>query len=379
MPDLDRGFLKRLAGWKANGLPVSSLYLDVDGRRYPRRQDYLLRAEELCHGLHRASQQLGREGRASVSKDTARMLEVVQGLDRGRTRGLALFSCAEARLWEEVQVSRPLPDRATLSDHPHLLPLEAVVQTSESFCTVLVDREKARIFLVRMGEIAEETDVFDDVPGQHDQGGRAQARYQRHIEEVMAHHLKHVAEVLLRFYKRRKFDHLILAGPEELIPEFERGLHDYLRRRIVARATLAMTAMPAEVLERSLAVEEEVEAERERRGVARGGAEADAGRHAVRGLGGVLAALNEDRVEALVVPFGLAREGLRCTSCGRLTLEGSVCPTCGGQLERVSDIVESAVASALRQGSRVETVGLAEGGPVVEGANGEGVGALLRY
>jgi peptide chain release factor subunit 1 len=374
MGDLDRGFLKKLAGWKADGHPVSSFYLDVDGRRYPRRQDYLQRAEALCHGMVRAGEALGRHAKTSVCRDTQHMLEVVGTLDRGGTRGVALFSSAEAGLWEEVLVPRPIRDRATLSDRPYLLPLEAVVQTSESFCTVLVDREKARIFLARMGRIAEETDVFDEVPGQHDQGGWAQARYQRHIEEVMGHHLKHVALVLMQFFKRRGFDHLILAGPEELIPEFERGLHDYLRRRVIARIGLAMNASPSEVLARSQAIEEEVEAEAERRVIER----LESGHNAVRGLSEALVALNEGRVQTLVVPFGASREGLRCTSCERLAVEGSACATCGGPLERVADIVEHAVASALRQGSRVETIGLASE-PAAPADGADGVGALLRY
>lgn len=374
MPDIDREFLRRLAEWSSNGVPVSTLYLDVDGRRYPRRQDYILRAEELCHQLRKQSGTLGREARASVEKDGARFMEFLRSLDRGRTRGLALFSSSDAGLWKDVLVPRPFSDRATVADHPYVLPLEALVETYESFCTALVDREKARIFLARMGRIREQTDVFDEVPGRHDQGGWAQARFQRHIDDHAAQHLKHVAEVLMAFYKRRRFDHLILAGPEELIPDLERALHDYLKRRIAARATMPLSASVNEVLERSLAVEERIEAERERKVVERVRAEAAAGRQGVTGLEGVLRALNEGRVETLVVPLGTTHEGARCVACGRLALEGSTCATCGGDLERVADVVESAVAAALRQSSRVETLTMAN-----DVAGARDVGALLRY
>jgi peptide chain release factor subunit 1 len=374
MPDIDREFLRRLADWSAKGAPVSTLYLDVDGRRYPRRQDYMVRAEELCHQLRRQSEGMGREARASVEKDGARFMDFLRALDRGGTRGLALFSSSDAGLWEEVLVPRPLADRATLADHPYVLPLEALVETYESFCTALVDREKARIFLARMGRIEEQTDVFDEVPGRHDQGGWAQARFQRHIDDHAAQHLKHVAEVLMALYKRRKFDHLILAGPEELVPELERALHDYLKRRIAARTTMPLTASVNEVLERSLAVEENIEAERERSVVERVRAEAAAGRQGVTGLEGVLRALNEGRVDTLVVPLGASHEGARCVVCGRLALEGSTCVTCGGALEQVPDVVESAVEAALRQSSRVETLTMAN-----DMAGAREVGALLRY
>jgi peptide chain release factor subunit 1 len=226
-----------------------------------------------------------------------------------------------------------------------------------------------------MGRIEEQTDLLDEVPGRHDQGGRSQARFQRHIEEHVGRHLKHAADVLLRFHKRRGFDHLIVAGPEEVIPEFERTLHDYVRRRIVARVSLPMTATAEDVLEQSLGVEERLEAERERETLERLKAESAAGRQAVLGLTGVLDALNDGRVDTLVVSFGFRAEGVRCSSCGLLAAGGRRCRTCRGSLQPVRDVVESAVAAALRQNARVETLSYL--GP--EQANGHEVGALLRY
>jgi peptide chain release factor subunit 1 len=375
MPELSREFLKRLARHDSKGRPVSSLYLDVDGRRYPRKHDYELRAEELCHQLRAQAVELPRAARLSAGKDADRMLDFVQTLDRGPTRGIAMFSSAENDLWETIRVPRSLRDRAVIADVPYVLPLEAVVETYQSFCTVIVDREKARIFLSRLGQIGEATELFDDVPGQHDQGGWSQARYQRHIEDHVDKHLKRVADVLLEFYKRKNFDHLIVAGPEEILPHFEAGLHDYLKQRIVARATLLMTASSADVLAKSLSVEEGVEAERERATLQSLRAEAAAGRQAVIGLDPVLAALGDDRVDTLVVPFGVSHKGVRCTVCGRLALDGERCATCGNPTEPVADIVESAVASALRQGALLETLSVID-------LNGEGereVGALLRF
>jgi peptide chain release factor subunit 1 len=375
MPEIDREFLRKLAEWSANGIPVSSLYLNVDGRRYPRRQDYMVRAEQLCHELKRQAkdQRLDRQAVASVSQDADRMLEYLREMDRGSTRGLALFAASKADLWEPVAVPRPLNDRVTLGRHPYVIPLEALIETYESFCTVLVDRAKARIFIARMGQIQERTDILDEVPGWHDQGGWSQSRYQRHIEDHAAHHLKHVAEVLLRFYKVRKFDHLILAGPDELLPEFERDLHDYLKRRIAARVTLPVTASASEVLEKSLAVEEEIEKARERAVMNELAAKTSAGR-GVTGLGPVLHALSEGRVEALVVPFGLSAPGARCMQCGYLAPAGSVCAVCGGKLEPVPDVIESAVATAMRQSSRVEILSLLDPAEAVRT-----VAAVLRY
>lgn len=375
MPEtIDRAFLRRLASWAVDGAPVSTLYLDVDGRRFRRKQDYMLRAELLGHQLHKEAAALPKKAAASVGKDVERMMAFLGDLDRGTTRGVALFSCSEADLWEGVLAPRPLPDRAILSDHPHILPLESLIETYETFCTTLIDREKARIFQARMGMVREEKDVFDDVPGQHDQGGWSQGRYQRHVDEHFGKHLKHVGEVLLRSFERQGFDHLILAGPDEVVAEFERGLHDYLKRRVVARVSLPMTANLNDVLERSLQVEEAVETRREREIVERVSAEAAAGRAAVTGLGGTLDALNLGRVDTLVVSFRFSSQGVECTSCGWLALAGTTCPTCGSPMHPAADVVETAVARALQQGSRVESLTMVAG----EGRSFD-IGALLRF
>lgn len=375
MAELDRDLLRRLANWTSDGTPASSLYLDVDGRRYPRKQDYLVRAEYLCNRLKKDSEGLERSAHLSVCRDADRMFAFIEDLDRGPTRGVALFSCSAGELWERVLAPKPVRDRVALGPNPYVLPLEAMLETYQSFCTVIVDREKARILLARMGRIREESQLLDDVPGQHDQGGWSQARFQRHIEEHMERHFKHVAEVLLTYLKRGGFDHLILAGPQEVVPEFERHLHDYVRRRIVARSHLAITAPAAEVLDRSLAVEEELEQRREREVVERLLAEARAGRHGVLGLPPVLEAVNDGRVSTLVVPFDLEMKGMRCTECGRLAEKGGRCRTCGAPMEPVPDVIEAAVSATLRQSGAVETL-TGSGRASLDGAQ---IGALLRY
>jgi peptide chain release factor subunit 1 len=310
-----------------------------------------------------------------MQQDVQALERHVRGdFERSSTRGLAMFSAQGAGLWEAVAVTRPLRDRATVGPHPDLLQLEAVLEVYESFCTVLVDSEKARIFLAELGRIEERTELWDDVPGRHDQGGWSQARYRRHIDEHRQRHLKRVAEVLFRFYKRRKFDHLILGGPEEVVNELEHELHDYLRKLVRARVPLPMTASPAQVLERSLALEEELEHDRERRTVEQLLGDVAAGRQAVGGLGGILASTNEGKVATMIVAFDFRAPGFECLRCGFLTEKGGPCPVDGTKMREVPDVVESAVTMALRHGARVETV-TQDGGLRAVG----GIGALLRF
>jgi peptide chain release factor subunit 1 len=376
MAELDRAFVRKLAEWTPGHVPVTSLYLSVDGRLYPRRVDYEVRFDDLLRRARDRAAAIGRDAARSVEEDAAHMSSFVRDrFDRGSTRGLALFSASRAGLWEDIPVSRPVLDRVVVSTHPDLLPLEMLLETYESFCTVLVDSEKARIFLAELGRIEEQSDLVDDVPGRHDQGGWSQARYQRHINEHRQRHLKRTAEVLFRFHKRRKFDHLILGGPDEVVAELERDLHDYLRRLVRARVGVPMTATASEVLARSLELEEEMERNRVRASLDRLMAQAAAGRAAVTGLASTLRALGDGRAETMLVRFDLSSSGFECPACGRLAASGGTCRGCGAaRVHPVDDVVEAAVALAVRQGCRVETVTLND---TLRHAGG--IGALLRY
>ena len=375
MADLDRTLLRKLAEWTPAPYPVVSLYLSVDGRRFPRRQDYEQRIADLARRIGEAADRASDRSLArSLAGDLAAIGRFVERFDRGRTRGLALFSASGAGLWEELLLSRPVADRVEIGPTPNLLPLEALVETYEAFCTVLVDGEKARILLAELGRIEEEAGLVDDVPGRHDQGGWAQGRFQRHIGDHRTRHLKRVAEALFGFFRRRRFDHLILSGPDEVLADFERELHDWLRQRVRARVHLPITASASEVLERSLQIEEDVEREAERTAVAQLVAEAGAGRRGVAGLRSVLRALGESRAGTLVVAAELHAPGVVCADCGRLAERGRRCGACGGELQEVPDVVEAAVAQAFRQGADVQIV--TEDGDLRELG---GIGALLRF
>jgi peptide chain release factor subunit 1 len=372
VPELDSSVLRDLARWDPVGVPVSSLYLDVDGRRLPRPQDLQQRAGEIAHRLKEQAASLDRAARKSVACDAGGMLQYLeQEFERGPARGVALFSCRCAELWAEVRTSRPMADRAVVAGQPYLLPLEAMLETQRSFCAVLVDRSRARVFLARGGRIEERANVTDSVPGRHEQGGRAQARYQRHVEDHVGRHLRRVAEEVRRVDRAPGFDHLILGGPAETLAEFDRVLSGAIRRRIVERSPLPTTAAVGTVLDRIVAAEERLESEKESLMLERLRASTPAG-GTVTGVRETLRALNAGRVATLVVPLGATEPGVRCVSCGYLGVRNSACPRCRSRMEPVPDVLDAAVATALQHRVELETLSSVDAGAPL-------VGALLRF
>jgi peptide chain release factor subunit 1 len=372
---LDRGLLRRLAEWDGGGAPITSVSLSVDGRTYPRRADVEVRLDELLRRARERSEGLERSSARSVRADTEAMSRFVRDeFDRGATRGLAMFSSSAAGLWDVVQVPRPLMHRAVVGPIADLVPLEIVLETYTRSALALVDYQDARLFVVDVGRIEEVTGVSDEVPGRHDQGGRAQMRMQRHVDDHRARHVRRVADRLFALWRRRRFEHLVLAGPGEAHRELEPELHDYLRRCVRAHAVLSVGATTEQVLETVLEVEESAEREAEREVLRRLEAALGSRDGGVAGVEPTLEALSAGRVGELVVSHTVSRPGARCPSCGRLLTRASRCPTCGSPTERIPDVVEAAVAVAFRSGARVEAV--------VEDdsmRSFDGVGALFRF
>ena len=77
--------IRELAGFKGEEAPVTSCYLDVDGRKFLRHQDYEVELDRLLRqGRAKAN------GTASVQGDLKRIEDFVKGsFDRKKVRGLA--------------------------------------------------------------------------------------------------------------------------------------------------------------------------------------------------------------------------------------------------------------------------------------------------
>lgn len=372
---LDERALRALASLDAGEGLVVSLTLDTDGRRLPRKGDYealfgdaLRRARATL-----ATRDLPRQALRAVEADLERVARfVTREFDRGDAAGLALFASSPIDLWAEFHLPRAVGTRIVLDRHPHVLRLEALLATGKRACTVIVSRDRARIFTTWLGRTAERSEILDEVPGKHEQGGWSQARFARHIDEHAHRHLRRTAEAVFEMSRGEPFDHLIVAGPDEVVAEFEKGLHPWLAERVAARRSLAMASGLPEVRAATLDVERALESERSAGVVERLLEEAGARRLGVVGLEPTLKALADGRAETLIVADGPAPDGgFRCRACRRLLLGGGACAECGGTVEPVQDLAEELVDEALRR--RCEVV------MTISGAVPGEVGALLRY
>jgi peptide subunit release factor 1 (eRF1) len=372
---------------------VVSLYLDVDGRRYIRPRDYEAQLDAL---LRRVPVGAGPSG-SSFDSDLRRIdAHVRAGIDRSRTRGVALFSCSPDGFFETVESPMRVRNRVAINPSPHVGQLEAIFERSRPYGVLLVDRQRARMLVLLAGELVDRSELFDQLPRHDDDRGDWDRDHVRdHAAAVAQQHSRRAAQVAFALHQQRPLDHLILAGPDGAVRDTERELHSYLRDRIVARLRLPVTATEDEIRAAAEGVEAEVErtrtnalVDRLRDGIGTSGAAllglpaatapaapiGSGGGSGVAGLDRVLTALFEHRVESLLVSEDFASPGWHCRGCDCLAVRGPRCPVCPGTMDRVDDVVEDAIEAALGQSVRVA---VCEGSADLD-VMGR-IGALLRF
>jgi peptide chain release factor subunit 1 len=364
--------IRELASMKGEGTPITSCYLDVDGRRISRYLDLQHEVELLLRDA-----KVRAEGEQSVYADLRRIERFVRGgIDRSRTRGVAIFACSDRAFWEVIELPVPVHNQVVINNVPAVGQLESVLREHEPIGVLLADSQRARMFVFALGELVEHSERFDalrrdeDTRGERDRGGdhphQLEARVQRHLRDA--------ARVAFDVWQQHDFDHLVVAAPDPMARELESSLHPYLVKRLAGRATLPIGAGDDEVLAAAQALEAAVERRREAAVVGRLREAVAADRRGVSGLAPVLDALAAHRVHELVVSKGFEAPGWRCDDCDVQTAIGRLCKRCGSEMVPVDDVVEEAVEAALAQSCRVEIC--------VDNADLDvmgRIGALLRY
>lgn len=220
MPELLTDRLHELARTDVSGFPVLSLYLNTepDGTGRPTYEPFL-RKELPDRAATYAERSPEREG---IDADIARVHEYIATELAPSTRGLAVFACHAAGLFETFQQDAPF-DRHTLSlgDSPHLYPLARLDDEHPRYAAVLADTNLARIVVFELGRSVGGDEVRRDKTRQHRAGGWSQARFQRHIDHQHQQHAKDVVERLGQIVSNDKVDHIVLAvlaGDEVIVP-----------------------------------------------------------------------------------------------------------------------------------------------------------------
>ena len=374
---IDREEIDQIVKIESPEHPILSVYLDLEAASRENKPFPVALREviETLEGCLSENQGL----LSALREEEARVGYFLQEEYRQGGKGLVIFTCSPMDLWQLYNLPVPVRSEARFEVRAYNKPLVALVDDYARYGVVLVDKEKARLFTVFLGEIEEHKQVTDVVPGKHKQGGWSSANYQRHHETHVLWHLKRVAEVLAENHESKPFDRLILAGPEEALAEFRHLLPKDLAGLVVGIFGAPMFATEAEVLAQTLVIDEQIERAEEIRLVEELLGTAQAGGPATLGAEDTILALEEGLVYRLVAAEDFSLPGYRCPSCRRVfthySLTGELCPLCSHEVIPIADLVELATDLALEKDASIEMVR----GPARESLTTEGgIGAFLR-
>src|SRR3954454_16430576 len=380
--DLKENRLRELTRIHPDGARVLSIFLNLDPAQFatpPARASEISSVIDDAHRRVRESDGLSHEERKGLEDDVKRAASCLRDLSPKGAHGIALFACGAADLFEAIRLPQPIETRAVINDAPFVEPLVELIGSGGGWMVVLVNRQTGRLLRGDGHHFDELPAIEDDVHGRHSQGGWSQARSKRSVDEDVMDHLKNVADAVFLRFKRAPFNHLLLGGPTETLAEFEGKLHPYLRERLAGRIEIDVENTSPDDVARTARdkiaehtkASERAALDRLQEGVAKKS-------RGVDGLEPTLEALNERRVETLLLQEGFSSAGCTCPQCGSVySVTGGNCPADGTALDCRDDLVDNAMHLALEQSAGVLVVRDEENGRELESHGG--IAAVLRF
>ena len=376
---VSEGLLRELAGFRAaNGCAVS-IYVDFDPSSVPTIPDEHTKLnsaiDQAQKGAEELSESRGRDCKMALRADFERLRSWAQNdFDRDGARALAIYASSADDLFRVVPLVDAVTDGVEVGPQLWLAPLVAQQGRGEGALVAVISRERGVVFRLHGGRLEEIIDESEEVPGQHDQGGWSQARYQRHIENIVHRHVKAVGEEIDRTVRGSGRLHMVVVAPEEMRGEIEALLSHEVQQSIVGWTSAEAHASTEALLEVVRPLLDEANARDEAEVLERWEALRGRGERFASGWAATLEAASDARVETLVLEDGATHKAWQCPQDGRAQIVPGNCPLDGTPLEEREDAGDVAVHLTIANGGTIVRPGTG-----ALGADAEGVGAILRF
>jgi len=286
-------------------------------------------------------------------------------------RGRVVFASEPQDFFSAFRLPLELQMLVVLDRSAFLLPLARLKEEYEDYILLHLDSKEARIFLIRSDLLEERERAHIDLMNKHKKGGWSQMRFSRLRKGAIHSFLSQVMKDLLHqdLISARG---LVLAGPGEAKQQLLEMLPASLKGIVLGILDVPMDAPPKEMIKRGDELAREEERSRAKLLADRFREAALKGRPAAFGPSDVSKALQEGRVDYLLISGGFSLPGMICKSCHHPYSDGKTCPACGGELAALR--LEELYMLANRTGAEVAIV---EDDEFLEKIGY--VGAILRY
>jgi peptide chain release factor subunit 1 len=355
---ITREQIRELAEFQdTNSSAVSFYFQPTTPRNKAHKEDTILIKDLAREALRRIeSQAIESKGKKdSVRADVDRVVRLSGELRSNGTHAKAVFACAAQNIWHEYELPPTLLGTQMFVDrHFHLKPLAHMLGAFPRIGVVLVDRHKARIFDLRLGELTEREGLFQTLSrkGRSDgyagyDGGHAQRR----VDDEARQHFKAVAEMLRESLEKGLFDKWILGCLDVHRSQIEAQLHPYTSGALLGR----FPADPGhvtrdEIRTRAEQIIEHWQSARRRQLIDEAVSQARSHARGVTGLRRVLRSLELGEVQVLLLGDNFQSHAVECTGCGHIDAHlVGFCPSCGKATQEIVDVGEAILPWVIRR------------------------------
>ena len=375
---ITREQIRELAEFQDEKSCAVSFYFQPSTPRNKAHKEEMILVKDLVRDALRSLET--KDKKDAARSDMDRILQLSGELRSNGTHGKAVFACAAKNVWREYDLPASFPSTQLFVDRRfHLKPIAHLLGASPLLGVVLVDRHRARIFELRLGELTEREDLFHPLSrkGRSDgyagyDGGHAQRR----VEDEARQHFKNVAEALKDLLEKGVFEKWILACQDAHLSLLEPQLHPYVSQALIGRfhADLAHITRD-EIRTHAQQIVEQWQGDRLRELVSHALGEARSNGRGVTGLRRVLRSLELGEVQTLLLGENLQAHAVQCTGCGHIDAHlVNFCPVCGRATQEIVDVGEAILPWVIRRD--VETFYLKDDTDFDKVGN---IAALLRF
>ncbi len=297
-------------------------------------------------------------------------------------RSVAIFSDQSKQFFKVFPLAVPVQDLVHIGLRPNVRPIAGLLDSYGGYGVVLVDKQGARLFHFHLGQLVEQEGVLGESVRQVKKGGSGVkgmrggiASQTRGVEETIERNMRNASEFATKFFEEKQIRRILLSGTDDNVALFRSHLPKMWQSLIVGTFPGSMSESHQEILNRTLEVGQKAEKDRENKVIEKLITLASKQAGAILDVEPTLKALNEGRVQTLVIQQGFKVSGFRCPDCNSITsLSKIVCEQCNSEAVAVEDVIASAVSLALKTGGEVDVV---HNHPEFEKAGN--IGAFLRY
>src|ERR1700730_4553345 len=318
---ITREQIRELAEFQDKQSCAVSFYFQPSTPRNKAHKEEVILIKDLAREALRSLESQGKKDCAR--SDIDRVLRLSADLRSNGTHAKAVFACAAKNIWREYDLpARLLGTHLFVDRHFHLKPIAHLLGASPLLGVVLVDRHRARIFDLRLGELTEREDLFHPLPhrGRSDgfagyDGGHAQRR----VEDEARQHFKNVAEALKSLLEKGVFEKWILACQDAHLPMLEPQLHSYVKQALIGRFPADVGHITHdEIRQHAQPILEGWQGDRRHRLVEQVLEQARSNGRGVTGLRRVLRSLELGEVQTLLLGENLQGHAVACPGCGHI-------------------------------------------------------------